>query len=417
MHTISLAPGIPRARPYPTLPPGMERDGLVALIDAVAPVLDIGNAALQTLRTMLGLTRPRAFKTGTDEPCCYASQQEIARKRGVTPARIRAHERELERVGLIERRTKSNGARSGVSGCGIYFACAIERVEEFLAIRDTREAERREHARLRGQISRHRRRMKEMLREIESQGLASEVLVEIRDLCRGLPSGAALQRLPLVALIRLETQVADASDAVCAAVEKHAKTSGRPHENERCHVQDINKDLKDVPEQTSEPRGGSLQGPDTKARSKAGEIGDDRSRQTPTSSERAEKEAAFLARLTPDRLYHLCSEGMQMHLDGRRHSGNDLAFPDFVGAADVRVREIGIDRQTWDQACRTMGVDTAALCLIILDANLNRKWRPVRNPGAYLVALVRAFKTGELDLGGALIGLAERHGNKTLASS
>ena len=410
MHPISLAPRIPRHGPYPTLPPGMERDGLVALIDAVAPVLDLGNAALQTLRLMLGLTRPRAFKSGTDEPCCYASQQEIARKRGVTPARIRAHERELERLGLIERRTKANGARSGVSGCGIYFACAIERVEEFLAIRDAREAERREHARLRGQISRHRRRMKEALREIDDQDLVSVALQDVRNASRSWPSGAALQRLPLVALIRLERQVADTSDAAQALLDKHPKTSGRPHENERCHGQDTNKDLKDVPSQPSEPLSRAGPDADPAAASPRNEISGDGS----ISPARAEKEAAFLGRLTPERLYHLCSESMQVHLDGARLAGRELAFTDFVDAADIRAKELGIDREIWENACRRMGADTAALSLLILDANLDRKWRPVRNPEAYLAAMIRAHQAGRLDVVGGLIGLARRHGNKAL---
>ena len=409
MHPISLAPGIPRHGPYPALPPGMERDGLVALIDAVAPVLDLGNAALQTLRLMLGLTRPRAFKSGTDEPCCYASQQEIARKRGVTPARIRAHERELERLGFIERRTKANGARSGVSGCGIYFACAIERVEEFQELLDAREAERREHAWLRGQISRHRRRVKEMLREFEEQEVVSDGLEQLRDAYRGWPSGAALLRLPLVALIRLERQVADTSDAARALLDKHAKTSGRPHENERCHGQDINNDLKVVPSQLSEPLSRAGPDADPAAASPRNEISGDGS----ISPARAEKEAAFLGRLTPDRLYHLCSGSMQLHLDGRRHPGRELAFPDFLDAAAMRVKELGIDRKIWENACRRMGADTAALSLLILDANLERKWRPVRNPEAYLAAMIRAHQAGRLDVVGGLIGLRERLGRLT----
>ena len=40
----------------PTLPRGMERDGFVALVDAVAPSLGIGAAAMMTFRTMIAST-------------------------------------------------------------------------------------------------------------------------------------------------------------------------------------------------------------------------------------------------------------------------------------------------------------------------------------------------------------------------
>ena len=139
-HLYSVAPSEPR---QPILPTGMERDGFVALVDTIAPLLGVGNAALSTFRVMIAMTKPRAFKDGSQEPCCYASQCEIAHKRMVNPSRIRAHERELEAAGLIERRTMANGARSGFAGCGVYFTRAIARVHDFLAMRDQLEVDRR----------------------------------------------------------------------------------------------------------------------------------------------------------------------------------------------------------------------------------------------------------------------------------
>ncbi|CAN0569002.1 unnamed protein product, partial [Ectocarpus sp. 12 AP-2014] len=389
-----------RHHPYPTLPGGMERDGLIALIDAVAPALRLGNAALQTLRLMIAMTRPRAFKSGSAEPCCFASQQEIARQRGVTPARIRAHERELERMGLIERRTKANGARSGLSGCGIYFSAAIARVEELTALRDAREAERQEHARLRGQVSRHRRQLKAALWELERRD--GECPAELREAHESWPGAAALQRMPLALLSRFERKAADASAAARARLDERTKTSGRAHENERCHTEDMNEDLKEVPARVVD---GQTEAGDRGRPEPRSEHGN--GRKTRAGTEKAEKDAAFLARLTPDRLYHLCSEDMQLHLDGSRDPGGGLQFRDFVDAADARARELGIRQSAWDGARQEMGVDVATLCLIILDANTARKWRPVRNPEAYLNAMSRTHVSGELDLVGGLIGLGK----------
>lgn len=399
--TIARHPLTFGSAPYPTLPAGMERDGLIALIDAVAPILRLGNAALQTLRIMIAMTRPRAFKSGTAEPCCYASQQEIARKRGVTPARIRAHERELERMGLIERRTRANGARSRFSGCGIYFSAAIARVEELVALRDAREAERREHARLRGRISRHRRQLKEALRELERR--ESEVPVELKEAYDTWPGAAALLRIPLAVLKRLEQEAAEACAAARAPLHERTKTSGPPHENERGHTQDTKEDLKDVP---ARDRNHQLLGHEDSEQAPRSEHRGGRDAQA--SKEKGEKDAAFLALQTPARLYHLCSEDMQLHLDGRRDPGRSLQVRDFVDAADARARELGIGQCIWDCSRLEMGVNTATLCMIILDANTTRTWRPVQNPGAYLQAMVRAYTEDRLDLVGGLVGLGKR---------
>ena len=77
MHVSQALPVRQPQAVKPTLPPGMERDGFVALVDAVASSLGVGAAAMMTFRTMIASTRPSAFKRGPDEPCCYLSQNEI----------------------------------------------------------------------------------------------------------------------------------------------------------------------------------------------------------------------------------------------------------------------------------------------------------------------------------------------------
>ena len=206
MHVFRALPVRRCEAVKPTLPQGMERDGFVALVDAVASGLGIGAAAMMTFRAMIASTRPSAFKRGPDEPCCYLSQSEIAHKRGVTAGRIRAHEAALVHAGLIEKRTMANGARSGFSGCGIFFGVAIARVEEFLSLRAEIESDRRMHARLRGLRSSHKRHLKGILYAlIERQGLAAEV-ERIQQTFAEWPSGQALHRMSLEELQRHEAE-------------------------------------------------------------------------------------------------------------------------------------------------------------------------------------------------------------------
>lgn len=99
---------------------------------------------------MAASTRPSDWTTPGREPCCYRPQVEIAEITGCSPGRIRAHEAEFVEIGLIEKRTMGNGARSGWKGRGIYFTPAIERLREFEELAASLAAERQISARLRG---------------------------------------------------------------------------------------------------------------------------------------------------------------------------------------------------------------------------------------------------------------------------
>ena len=48
----------------------------------------------------------------------------------LSESRLRCHTADLERVGLIERRTAANGSRSLHAGTGLYFSGAIARLPE-----------------------------------------------------------------------------------------------------------------------------------------------------------------------------------------------------------------------------------------------------------------------------------------------
>ena len=404
MHVPQSLP-IPRCEAVkPTLPRGMERDGFVALVDAVARSLGIGAAAMMTFRTMIASTRPSAFKCRIDEPCCYLSQNEIAHKRGVTACRIRQHEAALVRAGLIEKRTMANGARSGFSGCGVFFGVAIARVDEFLSLRDEVEADRRAHARLRGQRSSHKRHLKGILCELVGRhGLTAEV-ERIHQNFAGWPSGQALHRMSLE---ELQNHEAEAEALTISASNLLHETHDRPLENERSYIQDTTQDSNEVPcndpvdkRSVGKPTRSIFSGPQPGGRGPCLEKHDGAAGEAHKSK--------FIQNLGCDRLYGLCSEEMKIWLDIERHKRGRLDLHSFVIAAQKRLPELGIHPSAWEEAVCLLDEDAAMLCVLITDAKVADPEVDILSAGAYLRGMVRAQRTGSLNIMGSLIGLNER---------
>lgn len=116
----------------------------------------------------------------------------------------------------------------------------------------------------------------------------------------------------------------------------------------------------------------------------------------------------FIQNLGSDRLYGLCSEEMKIWLDIERQKRSRLDFHAFVIAAQKRLPELGIHPSAWEEAVDLLGEDAAMLCVLITDAKVADPEVTVLSPGAYLRGMVRAQRTGSLNIMGSLIGLNER---------
>ncbi|WP_417725797.1 replication initiation protein RepC [Salipiger sp.] len=408
MHVAEVISPARQRASFPSLPQGMERDGFVALIDMVAPLLGVGSAALATFRIMIGATRPREFKTGEDEPCCYLQQSEIAKKRLVTPSRIRAHEAQLVAAGLIEKRTMGNGARSGFSGCGAFFSIAIERCQEFLVLRRQLEADRRHHAKLRGLRSIHMKHVKSCLAElIALRGSSGEVRA-IADAISDWPSADKLHRMPVA---DLERHVAEA-DALCISaldlLHVPSETSGGSHENERSYIQDTNQDSNEVLCNVSVD--GRRADMPVRPRLQDGSSGGDLScRERYDRVMIAAHKSEILTKIPIQTFIPLASENMRLYLDMRRQGRagwSSLHLHDFCVAAQCRLPELGISQSAWNDAVQKMGEENATWCVFITDAKASNGEQPILSPGGYLRGMTRRYQEGKLNIVGGLIGLS-----------
>ena len=371
----------------PSLTDGFTRGSFLTLVESVAPSLGVSGAAIQTFGRMAEKTRPTDWMSPDLEPICYMAQSEMARAFGRSVARIRAHERELERAGLVERRTRANGSRCGYAGCGIVFTPAIARLEEFRAIRDRLDAERRKAAHLRGRRSAHIRRLKSVVAAIREIDESNETAAALSEVLASWPRADALHRMTPD---RLQRHVDEADDACISALEVLEvleESSGQPPEIERSHIQDTTEDRispcnAGVPE--TPPDGGG------------------------NETEEREHENAFVENITPERLYRLCSPDMQFYLDARRERHGRLRAHDFASVADLRVAELGISKAAWENAIDKMGPALATTCLIVLAAKAADPDIPILSPGGYLRGMTNAHERGQLHIMGSLIGLSER---------
>lgn len=407
MTTSHAARAVARreTRTYPALPSGWQRDPFVHLVERVAPHLGLGRAAAHTWARLAAMTRPSEWTAEDREPFVYAAASELAKILGISEPRLRCQTAELERAGLLERRTAANGSRSLHAGTGLYFSGAIARLAELVDLDRHLTAERHRAMYLRGQRSTHRRCLREALEQLR---LIAPRDWRIRDIATAFDGWPRADRLHAMTLQELTDHEAEA-DALCRSaldlLENLSESSDRPLENERSHIQDTTQDASVDCNARVEKR-------------RAGKPAHDRSFGPPPDGggKNAEKQrdgegsavnSEFVAKLGPARLFCLASPEMQLYLSGRA-SPERLRFHDFIWTAERRLPELGIHPSAWREACDQMGPDRATISVLILDARRCHADTPIFSAGGYLRGMIRAWQAGQLNLMGSLIGLSER---------
>lgn len=383
---------------YPVLPEGMQRSQVEQLLSELAPAIGLSGARLHALLVMIGYTRPQAWTDPDDEPVCYASQVELAAALGLTERAVRSHEHALSRrLGLVEKRTAANGARSRSGGLGLVFSRLVALVPELLALRDRRRVDRarvQTLVRLRSSYFRH---LRDGLAELHPARADDPALDLIRDAVLAWPASGALRGLGLAALEAHVTEARRLCDDL-DAVARHTRsgsgssreTSGRADESFRSYLQDTTQEPLDSCNREQ------VEHPVEAERSPEGD--------TPGS----ERQDAFVARLGPRRLYELAGEDFRLCLDMAAKPPERLGPLDFVAAAVHLLPPLGISGAAWRDAVEVMGDFRAALCVLVTDANRDHPLTPIRRPGGHLRALTQRHRVGQLNLVGSLIGLAER---------
>jgi hypothetical protein len=80
-------------------------------------------------------------------------------------------------------------------------------------------------------------------------------------------------------------------------------------------------------------------------------------------------------------------------------------WPALIEAARATSRLVGLDDEAWGEACRTLGRERAALCVLILERRMTGSEPGIRFPRAYLGAMVARDRQHELRLGASFRAL------------
>lgn len=390
---------------YPTLPNDMQRDGFLRLVGDVArKMFDLPDEVVATFRAYAERTLPSAFTDPNSEPVCYQQQIELAADRGVSADTLRRHEARLVRAGLIERRTMANGARSGYSGCGIYFSAAISLVPQMAAYRERERHLRQEAAKLRGRISAHKGHTKDALERMANLGVSLSRIAGWSTDLAAWPDARHLRRMTLEALTACEEACDKLATEIAASLEKTANMHGQDRMNAAPYIQDTTQDISVTCNDTSRTWTSSKPSKD-----RSPSRGPSQGLEIKTGDSVAARKDQFVRHFTLDRLYSLSGDNMKHLLDIRTAYGQRrLSEHDFWVSSWDRAAALGISANTVERARADMGGYLTALCIIITDAQTSRPNNPVQNAGGYLRALMKAHQSESLNIIGSMIGLSER---------
>ncbi|WP_299949665.1 helix-turn-helix domain-containing protein [uncultured Ruegeria sp.] len=392
------------------LPEGWNRDRFRQLCVCYAQIRGASAQCIRTFEIIIDMISPCAFCDPSQEPFCYARQETLIAGRGVTDRTIHNHERELESIGLIERRLGANGARCKRKGLGLFLTPALDLISEMLDAEVRSKAEKKEHDELRGDRSRLYRYVKHSLLVLHSLPCPPDGAGDMMDEFGSWPRADKLKYL-LLDELRAHVQAAhDLWKRIEGHVAKGGEISGRPEASFGCHIQDqIEETI------LSCNADGEISMPSAKASepdfSGSGPDGPAHCLESNHPTDMVPHKSQKLPRVNNRILYDLASPELRMHIDIAGGGAQTFAPTLFAIETGVwsRLSEIGTNISAWHAAIDRLTVMGAILAGVITDARLSDpKLPPVVNPGGYLRGMVKADERGELNMISSFMGLLAR---------
>lgn len=390
------------------LPEGWNRDRFRQLCVQYAQIKGCGAQCVRTLEIIIDFVSPSAFKDTTVEPLCYARQETLQGGRAITTKTIYNHERELQSIGLIERRLGANGSRCKRKHLGLFLSPALNLIEEMMEAQSVRQIEKEQHDRLRGDRSRLYRHVKATLTILCANARTATKAEDLMAEFRSWPRSDKLINMTNAAL---REHVEDC-ESLLMKLNKIASIpeniSGQPVSDYGCHIQDQIEDKILSCNADSEDKRSSGK-PSVSEFESAEPIGSARCREKEYEAETEPHKPQNLPKITGRHLYDVASEEMRLHMDIVGGGSNpDPSLYEVEKACANRMAEIGTNSSAWEDAIQHMSLQGAILAAILTDAKLTDPTAPVANPGGYLRGMTRAAKAGELNLIAGWMGLIAR---------
>ncbi|NOD78784.1 helix-turn-helix domain-containing protein [Ruegeria sp. HKCCD4332] len=392
------------------LPEGWNRDRFRQLCVCYAQIRGASAQCIRTYEIIIDMISPSAFRDPSLEPFCYARQETLIAGRGLTDRTIHNHERELEAIGLIERRLGANGARCKRKGLGLFLTPALNLIPEMRDAEVRSKAEKKEHDALRGDRSRLYRYVKCSLAVLTSLPCPPDGVEDMMKEFRSWPRADKLKYMSLEAL-RLHVQAAhDLWKRIEDHIAKPGEISGEPEAGFGSHIQDHIEEKILSCNADGEVTMSSAEASEPDC-SGSGPDGPPNCLESNHPTDLISCKAQNLPRVNNHILYDLASPELRMHIDiagGGVQNSSPTLYAIETGVWS-RLSEIGTNISAWHAAIERLTIMGAIVAGVVTDARLSDpRLPPVVNPGGYLRGMVKADERGELNLISSFMGLLAR---------
>lgn len=391
---------------FPTLPGTYRRGDVERVLRTVSPALGLSAALFHALLGMIQTTRPSDWTNPDCDAICFKPQIEMARELGISARTLRGHEAALERMGLIRKTVGADGSRGrfgkGKIAQGISFSPLIIRFAGLLNLLERVQSDNQRAQILRRKCSAAKRELTRRLSTLLEQAPKHPSLQGQLRFHASLP-----RRYEGLAVGELEMLFADVDNRVRDIgidLDLLRNSAAMAAESFRPYIQDTNQEDSEACSASDANERTACKQAEAQSPTPAPHGSGDCFEKSERLADRGHK-PEFTETFSPEQLYWMASDDMRMYLDARSHADRPLTQHDFIQAAMDILPARGVHPSAWTEASEVMGDIAAALCVLVIDANMFRVARPVQKPGAMLRAMTRLAARGALNLHGSLIGL------------
>lgn len=373
----------------------IDRNELYRVLDGAKTALGLSASALETLKHLIGYTRPDDYKGG-GKPIAWPSNYTLAELAGVTESAIKARLRQLRSLALITMRDAAHGRRRGqrsatgeiISAYGIDLSPLRIRFDELKAAAEAHTAFSRLDKLGRQEIARVRRIVSQALAQAADLRLTGPHWIALQDAIEEVAGRAAMARV---------TRDAAAYEAALARLPDVEFRVG-------CTIDEF----MFIPESDGS---GSKSAPFIQVQTNPSLESVEALRGCSSGSEGASDDAAVLP-ASPSKSVFKTSPRELVEMFPATAMYVERDRPDWVDLhrAAARLRhDLGIRTGTWVDALDQLGPDGASVAVMIT-AERGARDEIRLTPGAYFAGMVTRAHRGELDLSKSLWGFRSRPG-------
>lgn len=368
----------------------VERNRLYVVLDGARRALGLGAPALETLRHLIGYTRPDDWKPGRT-PLAWPSNYTLAERAGVTESAIKARLRQLRALGLVSPHDSAHGRRTGrrdaagaiTTGYGVDLSPLRIRFAELRALAEAQTAQSRLFKEGRQAIARARRLV----------GQAQAQAADLR--LTGAHWPALHEAIERIAGLAATARAARDSHGYQAALDQLPALEQRVGET-------IDRFMFDLDDEPS----GSKSAPAIQIQTKPHSLNHVQADQGRSSGPTRDDDAAAALPASPSRSVFKARPAdlvamfptVAMYVATPRPG-----WPDLHAAAARLRHDLGIRTATWVEALDRLGRDGAAVAMLIT-AERQSRGEIRQSAGAYFAGMIVKAARDELDLGRSLWG-------------